>query len=287
MLDFRYISIISIFTASLLGSIIPKFINESFTPFIKMFSAGIIASLSLVHIVPDTVNDLAEISYPLGGTSILIGLLGMIIIESLSHSIFVKPEIKNHNHENDNNHNHTCIINLNSSNLVTIPQVTSPFLVYVFEFACIFHSFIIGLSLGLINDQDNVKKLMIALIFHQMIEGLSLGAMIISSKISKIKSSILIISYSFTTPIGILIGLFIGNNNDEENLPDSWVITRGVFLGISAGMLIYISLIQIAMEELSREELHINTRKALIKKISMHISMLLGAASMCVIALWI
>lgn len=329
MIDFRYISIITIFCASLVGSVLPYFINGYFTPFIKMFSAGIILSLSLVHIVPDSINDLNIIDYPLGGTMILLGIMFLVIVENLSHSILTKDKDNNlieHNSSNNcdvdhhNNqiehkrseHNHTCINNLNpsfASNLVSNfdyevkpegythmhdNKDTSIIILYIFEFACVFHSFIIGLSLGLITDQDNIKKLMIALLFHQMVEGLSLGSMILSSNAEKIKSCIFIASYSLMTPLGISIGLIIektsvsqshDTGNLDQDLNKNWVITRGCFLGISAGMLIYISLIQIIMEELSKEKLHV--KSALQQKTYMYISMLFGASIMCIIALWI
>jgi zinc transporter 1/2/3 len=294
-----------------------------------MFSAGIILSLSLVHIVPDSINDLNVIDYPLGGTMILIGVMFLVIIENLSHSILSKDKDDNlieHNsstvcdmeHNNQiehkkSEHNHTCINNLNPSfanNLVAkfdyeakpegyikVPgnKNTSIVILYIFEFACVFHSFIIGLSLGLITDQDNIKKLMVALLFHQMVEGLSLGSMILSSNAQKVKTFIFIASYSLMTPLGISIGLIIDktslsrsydeNGNLDQDLNKNWVIIRGCFLGISAGMLIYISLIQIIMEELSKEKLHI--KSALLQKTCMYISMLIGASVMCVIALWL
>ena len=324
MIDLRYISIITIFCASLIGSVLPYFINSYFTPFIKMFSDGIILSLSLVHIVPDSINDLNIIDYPLGGTMILIGIMFLVIVENLSHSILTKDKNNNLIENNSSNncdieqhskseHNHTCINNLNPSfanNLVAkfdyeakpegyieIPdnRNTSIIILYIFEFACVFHSFIIGLSLGLITDQENIKKLMVALLFHQMVEGLSLGSMILSSNAQKVKSCIFIASYSLMTPLGISIGLIIDktsvsqsydeNGNLDQDLNKNWVIIRGCFLGISAGMLIYISLIQIIIEELSKEKLHV--KSALLQKICMYISMLIGASVMCVIALWL
>lgn len=315
MIDLRYISILTIFLSSVVGSLFPFFINDLFTPFIKMFSAGIILSLSLVHIVPDSINDLNNITdYPLGGTMILIGVLFLVIIENLSHSLFTKKNdnlldnIHGHNdhpidhksiedssvnHSDD--HNHVCINNLNISNLACIPDnnyntnASSQLILYIFEFACIFHSFIIGLSLGLMTDQDDIKKLMIALLFHQMVEGMSLGAMILLSKTKKLKSFIFIASYSLMTPLGITTGLIIEKSSisydDDLSNSNNWIIARGCLLGISAGMLIYISLIQIILEELSKKELH--TRDSIPKKIYMYLAILLGAAIMCIIALWV
>jgi len=133
---------------------------------------------------------------------------------------------------------------------------------------------------------------MVALLFHQMVEGLSLGSMILSSNAEKVKSCIFIASYSLMTPLGISIGLIIDktsvSHDDgdlDQDMNKNWVITRGCFLGISAGMLIYISLIQIIMEELSKEKLHV--KSAILQKTYMYISMLIGASVMCVIALWL
>jgi len=330
MIDLRYISILTIFLSSVIGSLSPFFINDSFTPFIKMFSAGVILSLSLVHIVPDSINDLNNITdYPLGGTMILIGVLFLVIIENLSHSLFTKkndnlldnihnnndhsidqelidnpddhnpddhnPDDHNPDDHDPDDHNHVCINNLNISNLVCIPDnnyntnASSQLILYIFEFACIFHSFIIGLSLGLMTDQDDIKKLMIALLFHQMVEGMSLGAMILLSKTKKLKSFIFIASYSLMTPLGITTGLIIEKSSisydDDLSNSNNWIIARGCLLGISAGMLIYISLIQIILEELSKKELH--TRDSIPKKIYMYLAILLGAAIMCIIALWV
>jgi len=292
--DFRYISILTIFSSSILGSLSPFLINDSFTPFIKMFSSGVILSLSLVHIVPESINDLNIITeFPLGGTMVLIGLLFMIIIENVSNLLLAKNRnpITNTSIEHSlvqhsastATHNHICVNNHNLN--LENNHKTSSLVLHIFEFSCIFHSFIIGLSLGLLTEQDEIRKLMIALLFHQMIEGMSLGTMLLSSKANKLKSFIFITAYSLMTPLGITTGLIIEKTSSSPTeLSINWIASRGCLLGISAGMLLYISLIQLIIEELSKKETLAIV--SVSKKLCMYVSMLVGASIMCIFAIW-
>jgi zinc transporter 1/2/3 len=287
MIDYRYISIILIFSSSIIGCLFPFLIKNDYIPFLKMFSAGAILSLALIHIAPESIAELNDISeYPIGGLMILIGLLFLIIIENFYQLLFSKNDdnLNNINLIDNDHHSHVCISNLN-----IMPQKNTYLLnLYFFEFACVFHSFIIGFSLGLLTDQEIIKKIMVAIIFHQMIEGISLGSMILSSKIGKIKSFIFVMSYSTITLLGIIAGLILEKTSslhDNDNLPRYLIILRGCFLGISSGILIYISLIQMIMEELSKKML--NIRSSLFIRLYMYLLIISGSSTMAIIALWV
>lgn len=312
MIDMRYIAIIIIFLASIFGAIITILLsknNNIYKPYfaIKLFSGGVIASLALVHIIPDVITSTNYISeFPIGGITILFGLFFLIIIENLSHSLYTNNEneewtimIKTKLLINEIEtiiipYNHVCITNLNIHSIISLKsnintgalpkyQIKNIIILYIFEFACIFHSFIIGLSLGFITDQYLVKKLMIALLFHQFLEGLSLGSIISMAYVSKIKITLMILSYAITTPIGIIIGILIIHSQDVSK-SDTWIIIQGCLLGISAGMLIYISMIQIT-DEFNKKELYISN--GLKKKLYMYLSLLSGAGLMCILAIWV
>lgn len=91
----RIAAIFIILCAGLLGSLpplfIPAFKNSSsiVLRLTKAFSAGIILSLALVHIVPESIHYLEEleekIEYPIAGTTVLFGILALIIIE---HTVY-------------------------------------------------------------------------------------------------------------------------------------------------------------------------------------------------------
>ncbi|PNG99186.1 Fe(2+) transport protein 2, partial [Tetrabaena socialis] len=76
----------------------------------------------------------------------------------------------------DEGHAHACVSHGSASNWATAaPEAEGSLrlrvLAYMFELGCVFHSFIIGLSLGVNQtDASEVRALLIALSFHQWLE---------------------------------------------------------------------------------------------------------------------
>lgn len=61
----------------------------------------------------------------------------------------------------------------------------------MFEFGCVVHSVIIGISLGVIDkDLGQVRNIMIALCFHQLLEGIGLGAILSIANFSMLKGGL-------------------------------------------------------------------------------------------------
>lgn len=261
-MDLCYISALSIFSASVIGSCTSYIVtNELAFTLMKLFSSGVILSLGIVHIIPEVHVDEG---YPFGSLCVLAGLVGLAIFEDLSHTftqIYSEKKEPLCEEGDIEDHHHSCIINND------LKRNVNP---YIFEFACVFHSVLIGISLGVQEDAE-MKALLIALVFHQFLEGASIGW--ICNDIGKAKKVVMILVYSTSAPVGIIIG----KNVYVENV--MWQIC---LLGISGGMLIYISLIQIFIEEMNN-----STKENLGRKIYMYISFLLGIACMSVIAMWI
>ena len=318
-LDLHYLAVVTVFLSGLCGTFgaysYGHHSKAFMTSIVKMFSAGVILSLALVHISNEVVTELKQvIEYPFGGVSILFGIILMSIIEHISHSWNKNDDTHSHDlsvvdieapfyidtgcqhaecnindatdEHNDEQHKHSCITNLNSKSFASVAtdKITKKrFMLYVFEFACVFHSFIIGISLGVTTDISTLITLMVALSVHQFLEGISLGFVVCDAKLSTIKSLIFVVSYSVTTPIGILIGAAL--QHIYTNKSKIQILAQGSLQGISAGMLIYIALIQIIAEELSKVELHGNGK--LHHKLCMYVSLVMGAICMCIMALWL
>lgn len=93
-MELRVLSILSIFISSIIGSIgfyviskNQKFNDTFLKSLINLFSAGVILSLSLVHITNEVIIELHEyINFPLGACCVLIGLLSMLVFDNMSHS---------------------------------------------------------------------------------------------------------------------------------------------------------------------------------------------------------
>lgn len=94
MSDLRVVTLLATFVASMLGCLVP-FVwpwQDGSLQFLRLFSAGVISSLALVHIINDAAVSLSEVvQYPVAGACALAGLLGMMILEHSQRSSLCEP----------------------------------------------------------------------------------------------------------------------------------------------------------------------------------------------------
>lgn len=267
---------------------------------IAMFSAGMMLSLGFVHITSEVILDLNEhVHFPLGACMVLAGLIVMIIFEHSSHpckesrkdnevthclydyqDVEVAQNTQNtHNTHNIGENSYPCIITLHPRN----ESSKSLLSFWILEVACVFHSFFIGLSLGMIpmsSMSNTYTSLTIVLCFHQVLEGVSVGNLSNEINISTIKVVISAFVYSIAVPSGIIVGMFIDKNLVANKTSIIIVLS---FQGFAAGMLLYVALFQLIAEELSRK----NTHTKVNQKIALYIALMCGVSSMSIIALWL
>ncbi|KXZ44706.1 hypothetical protein GPECTOR_63g33 [Gonium pectorale] len=185
-------------------------------------------------------------------------------------------------------HSHVCVSRGSASNWMAATAVEAmgslrlKVVAGLFELGCIFHSFIIGLSLG-VNQTDltEVRSLLIALAFHQWLEGISLASVVIRGGFSTWKGAAMILTYSLTCPVGIAVGMGIAETYDEESERARGV--QGAFNGVSGGMLLYISLVQLIAEDMGRL---VPGRDSARSRLGAFVALCGGAASMCLLAVW-
>ena len=91
----------------------------------------------------------------------------------------------------------------------------------------------------------------------------------------------MIATYSLTCPIGVAIGIGIADTYDEGSVKA--IATQGVFNGVSAGMLLYIALVQLIAEDVSRREI---TRQQWWVRPASYGCLFLGAAVMAILGIW-
>lgn len=120
--------------------------------------------------------------------------------------------------------------------------------VFILEFGIVFHSVFVGLSLAVSGDE--FITLYIVLVFHQTFEGLGLGTRLAITVLPKMGPWVtygFVALYALATPVAIAIGLGI-RSFFEPGSPSS-LITNGVLYSISAGILIYTSLVELIAHE--------------------------------------
>ncbi|PNW73817.1 hypothetical protein CHLRE_13g573950v5 [Chlamydomonas reinhardtii] len=191
-------------------------------------------------------------------------------------------------------HSHVCVSrgsagNWFSSTFPTNTQAASgslrlKILAYMFELGCVFHSIIIGISLG-VNTTGlvEVRALLIALSFHQFLEGISLASVLLRSGFSTRKGVTMILIYSLTCPVGIAVGMAIASSYDAES--EAARAVQGTLNGVSGGMLLYISLVQLVAEDMGRFVPGSRSGGASARLLSF-LALFLGASSMCILAIW-
>ncbi|KAJ5237260.1 hypothetical protein N7489_007351 [Penicillium chrysogenum] len=155
--------------------------------------------------------------------------------------------------------------------------------VYLLEMGILFHSVFIGMSLSVSVGSEFVI-LLIAIVFHQTFEGLALGSRIASLPWSEkqIQPWIMSLAYGCTTPIGQAIGLA----THTLYSPDSEVglLVVGVMNAMSAGLLIFASLVELMSEDfLSDESWRILRGK---RRVYACILVFLGAFCMSIVGAW-
>lgn len=142
------------------------------------------------------------------------------------------------------------------------------------------HSIVIGLSMGASNNTCSIKGLIAALCFHQMFEGMGLGGCILQAEYKLLKKAIMVFFFSVTTPFGIALGIGLSNTY-KENSPSA-LITVGLLNASSAGLLIYMALVDLLAADFMGPKL----QKSIKLQIKSYIAVLLGAGGMSLMAKW-
>lgn len=152
----------------------------------------------------------------------------------------------------------------------------------ILEFGVIFHSVIIGLTLGSAGDEFPV--LYPVIVFHQSFEGLGIGARLSAIPFPRRvrwMPWVLCAAYGLTTPIAVAIGLGVRTTYNESSITAN--IVSGVLDSISAGILIYTGFVEL----LARDFLFNPDRTRKDGQLAfMVVSVLLGAGIMALLGKW-
>lgn len=183
---------------------------------IKCFAAGVILSTSLVHVLPDAFDALADCQlasrhpwrdFPFSGFVALIGaLLALLVdISATSHAsaaAAAKPQYTPidqelgakgggklrseaaaaaavvtmsgcHGHHGDRQD-----LDEEGNEEERLAKLKQRMVSQVLEIGIIFHSVIIGVTMGMSQNQCSIRPLVVALAFHQIFEGMGLGGCI-------------------------------------------------------------------------------------------------------------
>nr|POE75036.1 isoform 2 of zinc transporter 8 [Quercus suber] len=252
---------------------------------IKAFAAGVILATGFIHILPDAFESLSSpcLGQNPWGNFPFTGFVAMLSASArpLSGDEEQQGEHESHVHVHTHKtrghaHGSAFVVEDLGSVVLLRHRVISQ----VLELGIVVHSIIIGISLGASESPKTIKPLVAALTFHQFFEGLGLGGCISQAKFKSRAIAIMILFFSLTTPFGIAIGMGISNIY-QENSPTA-LIVEGLFNSASAGILIYMALVDLLAADFMNPRMQSNLRLQL----GAHLSLLLGSGCMSLLAKW-
>uniref|UniRef100_A0A0D9WD70 Uncharacterized protein n=1 Tax=Leersia perrieri TaxID=77586 RepID=A0A0D9WD70_9ORYZ len=153
----------------------------------------------------------------------------------------------------------------------------------VLEIGIVFHSVIIGVTMGMSQDVCAIRPLVVALSFHQVFEGMGLGGCIAQAGFGIATVGYMCVMFSVTTPLGILLGMAIFHMTGYDDSSPNALIIEGLLGSLSAGVLVYMALVDLISLDFFHNKMMSSSIK--LKKIS-YVALVLGSASMSILALW-
>ncbi|KAK9463840.1 Zinc/iron permease [Lipomyces oligophaga] len=152
---------------------------------------------------------------------------------------------------------------------------------YVLEAGIIFHSVLIGVTLS-VTSESAFLSLFVVIMFHQFFEGLALGSRIMSVKsLSPSRKYFYCSWFCMITPIGMIIGIIWRGSSLTTASVSLWIM--GSLNSMSAGILLWASLVELLAEEWIHGELH---EASVALSTVAFFAVLCGASLMSVLGIW-
>ncbi|CAM6043145.1 unnamed protein product [Sphagnum compactum] len=308
-LHLKVAAIAVILTASTLGVLLPihgqRFTllrTDGNTFFIaKAFAAGVILATGFVHMLPDAAGALTSSclpdhpwsKFPFFGFFAMVAALATLLVDFGATEFYERLQSPAHGHSHPEGHHDCAEIThahtngnlghthgagpISDEGLARIRHVV---IAQVLELGIVAHSVIIGIALGVSNSPCTVRPLIAALTFHQFFEGFALGGCISQAGYKTLSAAIMAFFFAVTTPGGIAIGLGIASSYND-NSPRA-LIVEGIFDSISAGILVYMSLVDLIAADFLSKRMRCNYQLQIFS----YAALFLGAGAMSVIAIW-
>ncbi|KAG8379677.1 hypothetical protein BUALT_Bualt07G0113900 [Buddleja alternifolia] len=268
--------------------------DRSFFFIVKAFAAGVILSTGFIHVLPYFFENLTSPCIPASpwGDFPFTGFVAMVLLLEHSWLILTQRLIIGEGRRREamalvmKRFLIMIIIMLHMDMLMdqflhtsaTTPTLRHRVISKVLELGIIVHSVIIGIALGASESPKTVKPLIAALTFHQFFEGIGLGECITQFNARAV--AIMVLFFSLITPTGIAIG--IGISKVYSEMSPTALIVEGIFNSASAGILIYMTLVDLLAANFMSPKMQKNGKLQL----GANVSLLLGAGAMSLVAKW-
>ncbi|KAG1338065.1 zinc transporter 8-like [Cocos nucifera] len=286
----------------ILGKWVPSLSAEKDTFFvIKAFAAGVILATAFIHILPESFERLTSPcldehpwqDFPFAAFIAMVSAIATLMVDTVATSYFGRPGIRKPDQrgmgdaEQGAAHVHVHAMHGHHHGPVDVVVDGGPdeilrhrVISQVLELGIVVHSVIIGITMGTSETPSSIRSLLAALCFHQFFEGIGLGGCIVQASFRVRPMVTMMLFFALTTPVGIAVGIGISSTYDE-NSPTALTV-EGVLDAAAAGILVYMSLVDLLAEDFKNPRVQSNWRLQLV----LSASLLVGAGLMSLLAKW-
>lgn len=270
-LEFRVGGLFGILVVSLIGFLLPAYFSEkkalNFIYYLfQSFASGVVIATGLVHVLPDAMTVSQNRCLGLSQTfpwvfvitlhATIFTFMGEHILKRWMSHVWRKTHKLAITETPTGDKDSLVLAEKGGMTKIEMEEglhlQNLRVVAYTLEAGVIFHSIFVGLTLGTSRDISFVKGLTFALLFHQGFEGIALGAAIAKAKIGWLKTLLFGLVFAFVTPIGVAMGILIGNSYNEND--KEYLAAELAFNSVSAGILIYNGIVDIIVPTFEDEE---------------------------------
>ncbi|XP_078436963.1 fe(2+) transport protein 1-like [Wolffia australiana] len=312
-LKLKVVAIFVILVASMAGISLPLFSRllpalapeKNLFVVVKAFASGVILSTGFMHVLPDSIDSLQSKclsssvwqEFPFSTFIAMVSSVSTLMMESFFMAVHRRRQqakvdviegegvatVAPVSHVHAHAHEHFVAVSPSSGTKEENSEATlrrNRVIAQVLEMGIIVHSVVIGLSMGASQSPCTIKPLIAALCFHQFFEGMGLGGCLVQAEYKTKMKIIMVFFFSVTTPLGVALGIGLSNIY-SDNSPTALIVI-GVLNACSAGLLIYMALVDLLAADFMGPKL----QESIKLQGWAYLAVLLGMAGMSYMAKW-
>ncbi|XP_040567338.1 zinc transporter ZIP3-like [Lepeophtheirus salmonis] len=229
---------------------------------IVCFGAGVLLTTCLTHMIPEAnehMNEavgkgiMTDTGFPLIEILTLAGFLLIYFVEEIVHLLSHRWSKPGRHLDGESTlsggHNHEFVVKEVLSSSSHFKAGLRAFIIIV---ALGLHSVFEGMAIGLGLTSHHVWYLLFAIASHKFVIAFVIGMQFVVSGLSRNMVVSLICIFSSISPLGIIIGIFVTNANDQESTEQTVAIT--VLNGLTAGTLLYVVFFEVLEKERAKQK---------------------------------